>query len=504
MKLNELLDGVALAARHVQDVECSGICCDTREMTPGCLFVALPGYKTDGHRYIRQALERGAAAVLCQRPPEGEGPWLVTEDTRAALAIASANWFGHPARELTLLAVTGTNGKTTTTYLLKAMLEGCLHTKVGLIGTNQNLIGEESLPAHRTTPESYEVQELLREMADAGCTHVVMEASSHALVLHRLDGIPFRAGIFTNLTQDHLDFHGTMEAYRDAKGLLFRQCAAAVLNLDDEAGRWYRERIACPSLTYSENKDTADLTAKNIRLFPGHVEFEAVARGQITRVHLPIPGGFTIYNALAALACGLCLDIPLDKAAAPLRAVRGVKGRVEVVPVPTAYTVIIDYAHTPDALENILTTARDFTAGRLICVFGCGGDRDRGKRPLMGAVAAELADLVVVTSDNPRTEGPEDIIEDILPGMEGMDTQCHVEPDRPEAICWALSQARPGDVVVLAGKGHETYQEINGVQYHLDEREVVAGYFRGQREGAGKKQGQGTENGGKVPAYVVK
>ena len=295
-----------------------------------------------------------------------------------------------------------------------------------------------------------------------------------------------------------------MEAYRRAKGRLFRQSERAVLNLDDEAGRWYRERIACPSLTYSENKDTADLTAKNIRLFPGHVEFEAVARGQITRVHLPIPGGFTIYNALAALACGLCLDIPLDKAAAPLRAVRGVKGRVEVVPVPTAYTVIIDYAHTPDALENILTTARDFTAGRLICVFGCGGDRDRSKRPLMGAVAAELADLVVVTSDNPRTEGPEDIIEDILPGMEGMDTQCHVEPDRPEAICWALSQARPGDVVVLAGKGHETYQEINGVQYHLDEREVVAGYFRGQREGAGKKQGQGTENGGKVPAYVVK
>ena len=334
-------------------------------------------------------------------------------------------------------------------------------------------------------------------MADAGCTHVVMEASSHALVLHRLDGIPFRAGIFTNLTQDHLDFHGTMEAYRDAKGLLFRQCAAAVLNLDDEAGRWYRERIACPSLTYSENKDTADLTAKNIRLFPGHVEFEAVARGQITRVHLPIPGGFTIYNALAALACGLCLDIPLDKAAAPLRAVRGVKGRVEVVPVPTAYTVIIDYAHTPDALENILTTVRDltdrrvlclflagqlkgrdFTAGRLICVFGCGGDRDRGKRPLMGAVAAELADLVVVTSDNPRTEGPEDIIEDILPGMEGMDTQCHVEPDRPEAICWALSQARPGDVVVLAGKGHETYQEVGEARLPLDEREEIASFFR--------------------------
>ena len=280
-------------------------------MTPGCLFVALPGYKTDGHRYIRQALERGAAAVLCQRPPEGEGPWLVTEDTRAALAIASANWFGHPARELTLLAVTGTNGKTTTTYLLKAMLEGCLHTKVGLIGTNQNLIGEESLPAHRTTPESYEVQELLREMADAGCTHVVMEASSHALVLHRLDGIPFRAGIFTNLTQDHLDFHGTMEAYRDAKGLLFRQCAAAVLNLDDEAGRYYAETVPVPTFTYSECRDEADLTAKNLRLFPQRVEFEAVTRDAISRVRLPIPGGFTIYNALGVLACGLVLGLPL-------------------------------------------------------------------------------------------------------------------------------------------------------------------------------------------------
>ena len=311
MKLNELLDGVALTARHVQDVECSGICCDTRDMTPGCLFVALPGYKTDGHRYIRQALEGGAAAVLCQRPPEGEGPWLVTEDTRAALAIASANWFGHPARELTLLAVTGTNGKTTTTYLLKAMLEGCLHTKVGLIGTNQNLIGEESLPAHRTTPESYEVQELLREMADAGCTHVVMEASSHALVLHRLDGIPFRAGIFTNLTQDHLDFHGTMEAYRDAKGLLFRQCAAAVLNLDDEAGRYYAETVPVPTFTYSECRDEADLTAKNLRLFPQRVEFEAVTRDAISRVRLPIPGGFTIYNALGVLACGLVLGLPL-------------------------------------------------------------------------------------------------------------------------------------------------------------------------------------------------
>ena len=479
MKLNELLDGVALAARHVQDVECSGICCDTRDMTPGCLFVALPGYKTDGHRYIRQALERGAAAVLCQRPPEGEGPWLVTEDTRAALAIASANWFGHPARELTLLAVTGTNGKTTTTYLLKAMLEGCLHTKVGLIGTNQNLIGEESLPAHRTTPESYEVQELLREMADAGCTHVVMEASSHALVLHRLDGIPFRAGIFTNLTQDHLDFHGTMEAYRDAKGRLFRQTDTAVLNLDDEAGRYFASTVACPKLTYSENKDDADLTAKNLRLFPDRVEFEAVAVGSIQRIRLPIPGGFTIYNALGVIACGLALGLPLAGVAAALERADGVKGRIEVVPVPAEFTVIIDYAHTPDALENILTTVRDFTRERVICLFGCGGDRDRTKRPMMGAIAAALSDFVVVTSDNPRTEEPEAIIDDILEGMQEGGAPYAVEPDRRAAIRYALRLARPGDTVVLAGKGHETYQEIDGVQRHLDEREEVASFYRG-------------------------
>ena len=370
MKLRDLLAGVPLTGGNADlNMEINSISYDSRTLEPGALFVALSASKTDGHRPGALALETCAAAILCREPPR-TGSWLSTPDPRAALARVSAAWFGYPGEEMTLIGVTGTNGKTTTTYLIKAMLEGALKTRVGLIGTNRNLIGALELPAHRTTPEPYELQALLRRMADAGCTHVVMEVSSHALAQSRVEGLTFQAGVFTNLTQDHLDYHGTMEAYRRAKGRLFRQSERAVLNLDDEAGRWYRERIACPSLTYSENKDTADLTAKNIRLFPGHVEFEAVARGQITRVHLPIPGGFTIYNALAALACGLCLDIPLDKAAAPLRAVRGVKGRVEVVPVPTAYTVIIDYAHTPDALENILTTARDFTAGRLICVFG--------------------------------------------------------------------------------------------------------------------------------------
>ena len=477
MRLSELVRGVPLRGTLDGDVEISGICDDTRQMQPGCLFVALPGYKTDGHRYIDQALERGAAAVVCQRPPARPGPWMVAEDSRAALAALSANWFGHPARSLTVVGVTGTNGKTTTTYLLKWVLEQTLGAKVGLIGTNQNLIGDTALPAHRTTPESWEVQHLLREMADAGCTHVVMEVSSHALVLHRVDGIPFAAGIFTNLTRDHLDFHKTMEEYRRAKGLLFGQTGVAVLNLDDEAGRYYRDTTSCPCVTYSENKDEADLTAKNIRLFPGYVEFEAVARGAITRVHLPIPGGFSIYNALGVLSCAMALGIPLEQSAACLVRARGVKGRLEVVPVPADYTVIIDYAHSPDALENVLITLRDFTPGRLICLFGCGGDRDRTKRPLMGAVAGELADWVVVTSDNPRTEPPDAIIRDILAGMGEARAPYVVEPDRRAAIRLALSGARPGDVVLLAGKGHETYQEIHGIQHHLDEREEIAAFF---------------------------
>ena len=480
MRLKALLSGVTLLGGTVDgDVEISGISYDTRTIQPGELFVALTGYKTDGHRFLREAVEKGAAAVICHRAPDGPGPWLVAADTRAALAAVSANWFGHPAGELTVIGVTGTNGKTTTTYLLKAMLEGVLGAKVGLIGTNQNMIGEEVIPAHRTTPESWEVQKLLRDMADSGCTHVVMEVSSHALALRRVDGISFKAGIFTNLTRDHLDFHGNMEEYRRVKGLLFRQTGTAVLNLDDEAGRYYASAVTCPAVTYSENKDEADVTAKNIRLFPDRVEFEALTAGAIARVSLPIPGGFTIYNALGVIACGLALGLPLPVVCASLAEAKGVKGRIEVVPTPTDYTVIIDYAHTPDALENILTTVRDFTTGRVICLFGCGGDRDRTKRPMMGGIAAELADLVVLTSDNPRTEDPEAILADIRAGMEGSSTPCMVVPHRREAIRRALDMARTGDTVVLAGKGHETYQEIGTRRRHLDEREEVAAYFGG-------------------------
>lgn len=479
MKLNQLLEGVVLTGCSLSpDVEITSVSFDTRTMQAGCLFVALTGYKTDGHLYIQKALEQGAAAVLCRNRPEGDGPFLICQDPRRALAVISANWFGHPQKELTLVAVTGTNGKTTTTYLLKEVLERCAGAKVGLIGTNRNMIGQESLPAVRTTPESYEIQQLLRAMADGGCTHVVMEVSSHALMMNRVDGLQFQVGIFTNLTEDHLDFHKDMEEYRRAKGRLFDQCGLAVLNLDDPAGRHYAQTVSCRKLTYSENKNEADLTAKNIRLFPERVEFEAVTTQEISRVRLPIPGGFSIYNALGVITCALGLGLTLDCAAGALAGVKGVKGRVEVVDVPAPYTVLIDYAHTPDALENILTTVRDLAKNRLICLFGCGGDRDRSKRAVMGEIAADLADFVVVTSDNPRSERPEDIMDDILKGMEGTDTPFVAEIDRRAAIHYALSIGQPGDLILLAGKGHETYQEINGVQIYLDEREEIEDFFK--------------------------
>lgn len=386
------------------------------------------------------------------------------------------NILGELSRGVKVTVVTGTNGKTTTTYLVKHMLEDAGH-KVGLIGTNQNLIGDEVIETERTTPESYELHALFARMRDAGCTHVIMEVSSHSLVLDRVHGIRFAVGAFTNLTQDHLDFHKTMEEYRKAKAMLFAISDKGVINLDDDAAQAMLADAKCPCLTFSCEKDAADLTAKNIRLHADGVEFVAATKGEIARVKLPIPGHFSVENALAALGMVLQTGMPLSDAAHSLATATGVKGRVEVVPTNTDYTVLIDYAHTPDGVENVLRAVRGFAKGRVVALFGCGGDRDRTKRPKMGKIAAELADFCVVTSDNPRTEDPKAIIDDILEGMKGTKTPMQVIVDRPEAIHWAMAHAKKDDVIVLMGKGHETYQEVNHVKHHMDEREIVAAFF---------------------------
>ena len=476
MKLQELLRGVAVKSSTVaDDLEIREVRYDSRAVQAGDLFVAIRGFATDGHQYIGKALEQGAAAIVCEEAPEG-APAVVVENARQALAEIAANRFGHPADSMVMLGVTGTNGKTTTTYLVKHMLEQAGH-KVGLIGTNQNLIGDEVIETERTTPESYELHALFARMRDAGCTHVIMEVSSHSLVLDRVHGIRFAVGAFTNLTQDHLDFHKTMEGYRKAKAILFTISDKGVINLDDDAAQAMLADAKCPCLTFSCEKDAADLTAKNIRLHADGVEFVATTKGDLARVKLPIPGHFSVENALAALGIVLQVGMPLADAAHALATATGVKGRVEVVPTDTDYTVLIDYAHTPDGVENVLRAVRGFAKGRVIALFGCGGDRDRTKRPKMGKIAADLADFCVMTSDNPRTEDPKAIIDDILEGMQGTKTPMQVIVDRPEAIHWALAHAKKDDVIVLMGKGHETYQEVNHVKHHMDEREIVASFF---------------------------
>lgn len=476
MKLQDLLKGVAvLESTAAPDTEINEVRYDSRAVRPGDLFVAIRGYATDGHQYIGKALEQGAAAIVCEEAPAG-APAVVVENARRALAEIAANRFGHPADSMVMLGVTGTNGKTTTTYLVKHMLEDAGH-KVGLIGTNQNLIGDEVVETERTTPESYELHALFARMRDAGCTHVIMEVSSHSLVLDRVHGIHFAVGAFTNLTQDHLDFHKTMEEYRRAKALLFTISDKGVINLDDPAAGAMLADAKCPCLTFSCEKDAADLTAKNLKLHADGVEFVAATKGELARVKLPIPGHFSAENALTALGIVLQLGMPLADAAKSLATATGVKGRVEVVPNDTDYTVLIDYAHSPDGVENVLRAVRGFAKGRVVALFGCGGDRDRTKRPKMGKIAADLADFCIVTSDNPRTEDPKTIIDDILEGMKGTKTPMQVIVDRPEAIHWALAHAKKDDIIVLMGKGHETYQEVNHVKHHMDEREIVRDFF---------------------------
>ena len=477
MKLNDLLKEIEVLEYSADlEMEISNISYDSRSTQPGDLFVAMTGYATDGHTFIPKAMAAGAVAVLCERKPEGDMPFVRVANSRRALAVLGANFFGHPADDMIMVGITGTNGKTSTTYLLKAILES-VGAKVALIGTNQNMIGQEIIPTERTTPESFEVQKLFAQMRDAGCTHVVMETSSHALYLDRVYGVHYDVGVFTNLTQDHLDFHETMEAYCDAKSILFDNCDTGVCNADDPWTERLLSKAECRKYFYGVKND-ADLRAEEIELAADHIAFTAVTKEERVSVRVNIPGGFMVYNTLDVLGAALALGISLERSAEALAKVPAVKGRVEVVPTPgKEYTVLIDYAHSPDGLENVLSSVKGFAKGRTIALFGCGGDRDRTKRPKMGAIAAKIADFVVVTTDNPRTEQPADIIADILPGMEDSKTPYVVVEDRVEAIHWAMDHAQAGDVIVLCGKGHETYQEINHVKYHMDEREIVAEYL---------------------------
>ena len=477
MKIRELLENIEILDTNVSlDTEIGSVYYDSRKVTEGSLFVAVTGFAADGNRFIPMALSKGAAVVVTARKPEGDVPYVLVENDRLALALIGTNLYGNPARSMTLIGVTGTNGKTSTTLLLKQVLEKTLGAKVGLIGTMSNLIGDEELPTERTTPESLELQELFAKMRDAGCTHVVMEVSSHALTLHRVGGVRFDVAAFTNLTEDHLDFHKTMDAYCDAKAELFARCDKAVINVDDNYAPRMLEKAECDVLRTSAYD--ADLYAKDAVLHAEGVSFTAVCGGETVAVELPIPGKFTVYNALSVLGVAHQLGISLAECAEALKNVQGVKGRMEVVPTPGKnYSVLIDYSHTPDALENVISSVQDFCQGRVITVFGCGGDRDPIKRPIMGEIGVKLSDIAVITSDNPRTEVPEKIIEDILAGVKAEYGMYKVVCDRRAAIRYAMDIAEKDDIIILAGKGHETYQEINGVKYHLDEREEVAAHL---------------------------
>ncbi|HIW74668.1 MAG TPA: UDP-N-acetylmuramoyl-L-alanyl-D-glutamate--2,6-diaminopimelate ligase [Firmicutes bacterium] len=488
MKLCEILrdvplspEGDALAAEYGER-EIAGITCDSRRVGPGWVFVCIRGVETDGHRYADQAEKAGAAAIVAEEPAgrAGRAARLLAPSTRKAWAQMCANWFGRPAERLRLIGITGTNGKTSVTYMLKAVLEGC-GQKVGLIGTIQNMIGDRVLPSAHTTPDPYDLHSMFALMVAEGCSYAVMEVSSHALDQERVSGCTFETAVFTNLTQDHLDYHKTMENYLAAKKKLFRMCRRAVVNADDPWTEKLVEGLDCPAVTYSARRNEADYIAKNIRPRPDGVDFELVGGTQIGRVRLSVPGMFSVYNALAAAACGLTIGLPFDGLVEALCRARGVKGRAEIVPTGRDFTVVIDYAHTPDGLEKICKTMKECCRGRLVTLFGCGGDRDKGKRPKMAAAAAALSDLLVVTSDNPRSEDPEAIIADILTGLpkEGERPVPYVViPNRVEAIHWAVRSAQPGDTLLLAGKGHETYQILKEEVIHLDEREVVADALR--------------------------
>lgn len=472
MKLRQIMEDIPCEGfASLEDIEIEEITCDSRRVMPGMAFVCVKGGRLDGHEHAAEAVNRGAAVVIAQRDV-GLKNQIIVENTRRAYAVMCANFYGNPSRRLKLIGVTGTNGKTTITNLLKHILESSGY-KVGLIGTIQNEIDDMALPAKYTTPDPAQLHALFARMAEAGCDYAVMEVSSHALDQDRVEGCRFEAGIFTNLTQDHLDYHGTMENYYQAKKKLFSLCKVGIVNRDDPYGRRLMEEAPCPIQTFSVSDDAADYTAKNISISASGSRFAFLGAGIIARIQFPMPGMFSVSNAMAAAVCAVSVGLSLDKTAVALNSCPGVCGRTQILKTDTPFTVIDDYAHTPDAIEKILGAIREFAPGRIMILFGCAGNRDGRKRPLMAAAAAKGADFVILTSDNPRSEDPVKIIQDALPGFEGFDTPYVVIPDRYQAIRWALENAEEGDVLLLAGKGHEDYQVLDYGTICFDERQVV-------------------------------
>ena len=472
MRLRDLFDLSRVQLTGDPDTEITGLAYDSRLVKPGDLFFCIRGLAADGNRFAADACGRGAAAVMSREPhTEVDAAVVQVEDDRQAMAEAACAFHGHPSRRMRMVGITGTNGKTTTTYMIKRLAEKA-GLRVGLIGTICNMIGSEKLHTERTTPESPDLQALLEQMADAGCDLVVMEVSSHALALDRVHGMHFDVGIFSNLTQDHLDFHGTFEHYAAAKERLFAASSVSLINLDDAAAQRMLASASGRCVTYGLRE--GDVRACDIHMDPAGVRYILRAAGREIPIEVGIPGRFTVYNSMAAAAAALELGLQPDDLRAAFREMPPVAGRVE--PLDTrggGFSVVLDYAHTPDSLENVLRTVRDFAAGEVMVVFGCGGNRDAGKRPQMGEIAARGADRLFVTSDNPRFEDPMAIIADIEAGVPEGTVRETIE-NRREAIRAALLRARPGDVIVLAGKGHEDYQEIKGVKYPFDEKIVVA------------------------------
>lgn len=476
MKLSELANSLPTAAQVFGEAEVTGLTCDSRKVAPGDLYFCLPGLRVDGHSFAPQAAEKGAAALVVERRLPVELPQVLVDDARAAMSYMAQCYYNYPARGMKGVGITGTKGKTTTSFLVREIARHAGY-KVGLMGTVCTYIGDKEEPASLTTPDPIDVQALLARMRDAGCDFYVMEVSAHALDLRKLVGMQFDQGVFTNFSQDHLDYFGTMETYRKAKEKFFTPfyLKHAVVNADDEAAPHMQGKVE--TTTYGVSKP-ADAYAKDIEILESGVSFVLNWKDVHLPLHLHISGIFNVYNSMAAAVACLEMGMDPEKVKEGLEAVTVVPGRIEPLPTHTPYRVILDYAHSPASLESILKTIREFTRGRLICLFGCGGGRDREKRPIMGEISGRLADFSILTSDNPRLEQPMDILRAIEEGIKPTGAPYVVIENRREAIRYAMQMGQPGDVIVLAGKGHETYQDIGGQKLPFDEKVVVRELLR--------------------------